>query len=136
MGARSPTYLAAGGGHLNTLKYLIEEKGINHQIRTSAGRRTTQFTMTSGKSLVHTASHNGHLQMVRSIMAVIHPVRMMKGTLHSTLPVIRDTWTLWLTWSVSCTVIITALVTMAGHVFMLQVGGADIMWLILITLVS
>ena len=64
----SPTYLAAGGGHLDILKYLIGEKGADPHYTTCKEWKTTEFSMASGRSLVHTASREGHLHVVRYLV--------------------------------------------------------------------
>ena len=62
---KSPTFLAAGGGHLDILKYLIGEKRGDPYCVTS---REWEKCLTSGRSLMHAASYNGHLHVVRYLV--------------------------------------------------------------------
>ena len=58
----SPTSLAAEGGHLDILKYLIEEKGV--KLHFAVGRSIKEW----GVSPVLTASCGGHLHVVRYLL--------------------------------------------------------------------
>ena len=66
---RSPkAYLAAGGGHLDILKYLIEERKADPCFRTIKQWKTSRFTIAPGRSLLHTASSKGHYNVVRYLV--------------------------------------------------------------------
>ena len=65
---KSPAYLAAEGGHLPVLKYLIEIKGADPQFKTTAEWKSDYFHMAPGRSLVHTASCEGHLNVVEYLL--------------------------------------------------------------------
>ena len=71
---KSPAYLAAERGNLDILKFFIEEKGADPQFKTSevwktAGLSTFNIAaIGAGRSLIHSASREGHLHVVRYLV--------------------------------------------------------------------
>jgi hypothetical protein len=53
----TPTYIAASAGHLNVLKYLVDEKKAN-----------VSGTSTQGFNLLHVAAGNGHFDVVKYLV--------------------------------------------------------------------
>ena len=61
---RSPTYLAAGGGHPE----IMMETKRGPQFKTNKAWSITKLNMAPDRSLVHTASREGHLHVVRYLV--------------------------------------------------------------------
>ena len=56
------------GGHLDLLKYLIDERGANAYFRTTREWKTSQHINRTGQSLLHVASREEHNNVVKYLV--------------------------------------------------------------------